>query len=85
MPLDTLTYISNWVIFGGRFTTWQDDEFCVVIAYHDIGSPEHEKAKFIANHKTLNEALDELAEVLRKESEEPVIELKKEKKKKKKK
>jgi hypothetical protein len=83
MPLDTLTYINNWVVMGGRFTTWNDDEFGIVIAYHNIGSPENGKEKFIANHKTLNEALDELAEVLRKESEEPVIELKKEKTKKK--
>ena len=66
---------------GGRFTAWNDDDFSVVIAYHDIGSPEEEKAKYVANHKTLMAALDELAEILRKESEEPEIKIKKTKQK----
>ena len=71
MPLDTITYINNWVIVGGRFTAWKDDEFGVTLAYHDIGSPENSKAKFVANHRNLMEALDELASRLREESETP--------------
>jgi hypothetical protein len=46
-----------------------------------MGSPENHKAKFIANHQTLGSALDELADLLRKESEEPEVVVKKKKKK----
>lgn len=71
MPLDTITYINNWVIIGGRFSAWKDDEFGVVLAYHDIGSLKNSKPKFVANHQTLMDALDELASRLREESETP--------------